>query len=88
MTDPIRTHINVLPSTGKALDIAITDPLAGLSPLTCLPMAGSTLAPTESMTCTADYVVVTGDLGTTITNWDRQEYIVPNKEFVTGRIMN
>lgn len=25
---------------------------------------------------------------TTIMNWDRQEYIVPNKEFVTGRILN
>ena len=25
---------------------------------------------------------------TTITNWDRKEYIVPNKEFITGRIMN
>jgi len=25
---------------------------------------------------------------TTITNWDRKEYIVPNKEFITGNIMN
>ncbi|MBC8875203.1 MAG: mechanosensitive ion channel [Planctomycetes bacterium] len=25
---------------------------------------------------------------TTVTNWDRQEYIVPNKEFVTGRLLN
>jgi len=25
---------------------------------------------------------------TTITNWDRKEYIVPNKEFVTGRLLN
>ena len=25
---------------------------------------------------------------TTITNWDRKEYLVPNKEFITGRIMN
>ena len=25
---------------------------------------------------------------TTITNWDRKEYLVPNKEFVTGRLMN
>jgi potassium efflux system protein len=25
---------------------------------------------------------------TTITNWDRKEYIVPNKEFITGRLMN
>jgi potassium efflux system protein len=25
---------------------------------------------------------------TTITNWDRKEYIVPNKDFVTGRLLN
>jgi potassium efflux system protein len=25
---------------------------------------------------------------TTITNWDRKEYVVPNKEFITGHIMN
>jgi len=25
---------------------------------------------------------------TTITNWDRKEFIIPNKEFITGRVMN
>jgi potassium efflux system protein len=25
---------------------------------------------------------------TTITDWDRKEYLVPNKEFVTGRVLN
>lgn len=25
---------------------------------------------------------------TTITDWDRKEYIVPNKEFITGRVLN
>ena len=25
---------------------------------------------------------------TTITNWDRQEFVVPNKEFITGRLLN
>ncbi|MFW6170373.1 MAG: mechanosensitive ion channel domain-containing protein [Planctomycetota bacterium] len=25
---------------------------------------------------------------TTVTNWDRQEFIVPNKEFITGRLLN
>lgn len=25
---------------------------------------------------------------TTITNWDRKEYVVPNKEFITGRVLN
>ena len=29
-----------------------------------------------------------GKRATTITNWDRKEYIVPNKEFITGRVMN
>jgi potassium efflux system protein len=25
---------------------------------------------------------------TTVTNWDRQEFIVPNKEFITGKLLN
>jgi potassium efflux system protein len=25
---------------------------------------------------------------TTITDWDRKEYLVPNKEFITGRLLN
>jgi potassium efflux system protein len=25
---------------------------------------------------------------TTITNWDRKEYVIPNKEFITGRTLN
>ena len=25
---------------------------------------------------------------TTITNWDRKEYIVPNKSFITGKVLN
>ncbi|MFH1923545.1 MAG: mechanosensitive ion channel domain-containing protein [Planctomycetota bacterium] len=25
---------------------------------------------------------------TTITNWDRKEYLIPNKEFITGRMLN
>ena len=25
---------------------------------------------------------------TTICNWDRQEYVIPNKEFITGRVLN
>ncbi|MEM1063377.1 MAG: mechanosensitive ion channel domain-containing protein, partial [Planctomycetota bacterium] len=25
---------------------------------------------------------------TTITNWDKQEFIVPNKDFITGRLLN
>ena len=25
---------------------------------------------------------------TTITDWDRKEYVIPNKEFITGRMLN
>ena len=25
---------------------------------------------------------------TTVTNWDRKDYIVPNKDFITGRLLN
>ncbi len=25
---------------------------------------------------------------TTITNWDRKEFVVPNKEFITGKVLN
>ena len=25
---------------------------------------------------------------TTITNWDRQDYVIPNKDFITGRVLN
>ncbi|MEE8523483.1 MAG: hypothetical protein V3T72_06090, partial [Thermoanaerobaculia bacterium] len=37
--------------------VTITDPLPGLSALTCVPTQPSTLAPGASMTCTATYVV-------------------------------
>ena len=43
-------------------NVTITDPLPGLSALTCSPVAGSSLAPTESMTCTATYVVTQSDV--------------------------
>ncbi len=44
-----------------------------------------------------DIVTVDGTTGvvsriqtraTTVTNWDRQDFIVPNKEFITGRLLN
>ncbi|MCP3936162.1 MAG: DUF11 domain-containing protein, partial [Actinomycetia bacterium] len=43
-------------------NVAITDPLAGLSALSCGPSAGSSLAPTEAMTCTATYSVTQADI--------------------------
>lgn len=43
-------------------NVTISDPLPSLSALSCVPVAGSSLAPTESMTCTATYTVVQGDV--------------------------
>ena len=37
--------------------VAVADPLPGLSPLTCAPVAGSSLAPGATMSCTATLVV-------------------------------
>ena len=42
--------------------VTITDPLPGLSALTCVPVQPSTLAPTASMVCTATYVVTQADV--------------------------
>ena len=55
----------------ERLDFGVGDVSAGagtLGSITCSPTQPSTLAPTDHMTCNADYVVVAGDLGTTITN--------------------
>ena len=43
-------------------NVTITDPLPGLGPLSCAPVAGSSLAPTEAMTCTATYSVTQADV--------------------------
>ncbi|MCP3973626.1 MAG: DUF11 domain-containing protein, partial [bacterium] len=43
-------------------NVAITDPLAGLSALSCVPAAGATLAPGAAMTCSATYSVTQGDV--------------------------
>jgi uncharacterized repeat protein (TIGR01451 family) len=42
--------------------VTITDPLPGLSALTCNPVAPATLAPGTSMTCTATYVTKQSDV--------------------------
>jgi uncharacterized repeat protein (TIGR01451 family) len=41
----------------------IEDPMPGLSPLACTPALGASLAPGDSMTCTATYTVTAADLG-------------------------
>jgi len=42
-------------------DVTVTDPMAGLSALDCSPGQGTTLAPGDSMTCTATYTVTDQD---------------------------
>lgn len=43
-------------------NVIVSDPLDGLSPLSCAPVAGSTLAPSQTMGCTATYTVNTTDI--------------------------
>ena len=43
-------------------NVVIDDLLPGLSALSCTPTQPATLAPTESMTCTATYTVTQADL--------------------------
>ena len=43
-------------------NVTISDPLAGLSALSCTPAQPSALAPAGSMTCTATYVVTVADV--------------------------
>ena len=43
-------------------NVEITDPLTGLSALSCTPTQPATLAPTETLSCTATYVVTQSDV--------------------------
>ncbi|WP_143571037.1 DUF11 domain-containing protein [Tessaracoccus sp. ZS01] len=58
------TYTFVSTNTGNVTltDVTITDPLPGLSDLTCDPAQPGTLAPGESMECTATYEVTQADL--------------------------
>ncbi|MCP5027677.1 MAG: DUF11 domain-containing protein, partial [Actinomycetia bacterium] len=42
--------------------VTITDPLPGLSALTCIPANGATLSPGQAQTCTATYTVTGADV--------------------------
>ena len=42
--------------------VTISDPLPGLGVLTCIPLAGASLLPAASMTCTAQYSVTQADV--------------------------
>lgn len=43
-------------------NVQVSDPMTGLSPLTCSPALGSTLAPQARMTCTGTYLTTLTDL--------------------------
>ncbi len=43
-------------------NVVVTDPLPGMSALSCVPAVGSSLAPTAAITCTATYSVTQADL--------------------------
>jgi uncharacterized repeat protein (TIGR01451 family) len=47
--------------TVTVVNATITDPMAGISALSCTPAQGATLAPGDSMTCTATYTVTATD---------------------------
>lgn len=68
------TYSFVVTNTGNLTltNVTITDPLVGLSPITC---PGTTLAPSEVMTCTATYTVTPADV---------DAGIVQNAATVTG----
>jgi uncharacterized repeat protein (TIGR01451 family) len=54
---------------GTALTgVSIVDPLPGLSALNCTPLQPATLSAGASLSCTADYVVQTSDVGGSIDN--------------------
>ena len=58
------TYTFTVKNTGARtlINTAITDPLAGLSAITCSPAQGSPLAPNATMTCSATYTVTQADV--------------------------
>ena len=42
--------------------VVVSDPLPGLSPVSCAPVAGASLAPGEQMSCSATYLVTQADV--------------------------
>ena len=55
------TFVATNSGTTNLHQVTIIDPMPGLSPLTCTPPAGSSLAPGAVMTCTATYVTTEAD---------------------------
>ena len=58
------TYTYAVENTGNVtlFNVTVTDPHTGLSTITCTPPQGSTLAPGDTMTCTATYVVTQADV--------------------------
>ncbi len=58
------TYSFLVTNTGSvsAHDVVVTDPMPGLSALTCTPAAPAVLSPGATMTCTATYVVTQADV--------------------------
>ncbi len=65
-------------------DVLITDPMAGLSALSCTPGSGSTLVANATMTCSATYTVTQTDVDAgSISNTATVESLAPNNVPVT-----
>ena len=61
--DEVRYRFTATNTGDRSLiDARITDPLAGLSPLSCTPTLGSTLAPKATLECAASYAVTQADV--------------------------
>nr|WP_255433562.1 choice-of-anchor K domain-containing protein [Tessaracoccus sp. MC1865] len=62
--DDVITYTFLVTNTGNVTltDVQVTDPLEGLSALECTPAMGATLAPQETMECSATYSVTQADL--------------------------
>lgn len=43
-------------------NVVVSDTLPGLGPISCTPLAGASLAPDQSMSCTATYTVTLADV--------------------------
>ncbi|MEE8524200.1 MAG: hypothetical protein V3T72_09740, partial [Thermoanaerobaculia bacterium] len=64
------TYSFVVTNTGTATltGVSISDPLPGLSALTCAPTQPATLAPAATLSCTATYVVTAADVTAGVIN--------------------
>ncbi len=79
------TYTYLVTNTGNVTlsPVSVTDPMSGLSPISCL---GTTLAPGASTSCTATYNTTQGDLDRgTITNTGTAAGTTPDGTIATAR---